>query len=279
MRPLFPLLLLFFACQQPTEKHGLPPDPTNSDSLLIAEMNQVMERLHLPNIDYLKCDTAYRFLADGGWGSFDYLCSVYQTDSSYRAERITILRNYMEETYLFDQHQRVLTRPEWEYFRQRLQNTGYQDCVYQPKSRCFDGTTYHFGAKEKGRALIFNWDECSILQPQDTLWSVVELFKVVCGQLETAAKGKYCHHNDSLLLQLTDFFIPIQPADEVIVEIGGIKCASIPHSFNVFQVPGNNPELLSSVFVVRKSSGGSFHRVRVSNLKKEPWSTFSQFIE
>lgn len=279
MRPLFPLLLLFFACQHTPEKHELPPDTTNSDSIFIADMNQFMERLHLPNIDYAMCDTAYRFRAAEGWGAFDYLCSVYQMGDSYRAERITILRNYAKEPYSFDQHQRVLTRPEWEYFRQRLQNTGYQDYVYQPKWYCTDETTYHFGAKEKGRALIFNWDECNTLQPQDTLWAVVELFKDVCGQFETAVKGKYCHHNDSLLLQLTDFFIPIQPVEEVVVEIGGIKCASIPHSFNVFQVPGNNPELLNSVFVVRRSSSGNVHRILVNNLKKEPWNTFSQFME
>lgn len=279
MRPLFPLLLLFFACQQPTEKHGLPPDPTNSDSIFIAEVNWSMKHRNLPEVHYPDCDTAYRFRSAEGWGAFDYLCSVYQTGDSYRAERITVIKNYVEDYYTFDQHQKVMTHTEWAYFRQQLQKTGYQNCAQMPHSGCIDVPEYHYLAKEHDRALLFKWNECNILQPQDTLWAVIELFKEVCGPFETAVKGKYCHHNDSLLLQLTDFFIPIQPADEVIVEIGGIKCASIPHSVNVFQVHGNNPESLNSVYVVRKSSSGSFHRVRVNNLKKEPWSTFSQFME
>ena len=114
---VLPYFLFLFSCEPPKNE-------TFSDCLIRTEWIDRWQtedfRDHLERqgciIDSIATsDTFYRFRGLGGWGGFDYICSVYADNAGYQAEAIRMVRRRPKA--LFWQAKRQLRPAEWDSLR------------------------------------------------------------------------------------------------------------------------------------------------------------------
>ncbi len=164
---LFILFLVFVACRNSIEsKESACPqyekgtkefkiDSSRNGLGLEGLMKRGNENRAINMNDY---DTVYRYRGMGGWGEFDYICSIYkQTDTpQYKAQ---LLRQRVKYDTIYDVSEKNLSLYEWQYVKKRFEMSNFWCYKIGKEGTQSDPHHYYASAKEKDRKRYIFWQE------------------------------------------------------------------------------------------------------------------------
>ena len=105
-------------------------------------------------------DSIYRYRGQGGWGDFDYICSIYRQMDTPKY-KVQILHQIDRQDTIYNVSTKDLNANEWQYFQKRLDASKFRcaDGLPTPNRGCTDCNTYYFTAKEKTHKKIIKWEQ------------------------------------------------------------------------------------------------------------------------
>ena len=103
-------------------------------------------------------DSIYRYRGHGGWGDFDYLCSVYRQMDTPQY-KVQLLHQIDKHDTIYYVSTKDLSVDEWLYFQKRLDASKFRcaNGLPMPNLGCIDCNTYYFTAKENKDKKIVRW--------------------------------------------------------------------------------------------------------------------------
>ena len=103
-------------------------------------------------------DSIYRYRGHGGWGEFDYICSIYR-ELDTPQYKVQLLAQIAQHDSMYDVSTKDLNVDEWFNFQKKIDEAKFRcaDALPMPDMGCIDCSTYYFTAKENERKKIVRW--------------------------------------------------------------------------------------------------------------------------
>ncbi len=158
-------LTLFLGCTSKPETGLLAnecvwPGP-QSDSALVDEFRNFLKIRHAPPPFIPQSDTVYRLHGRGGWGGFDYLCSVYYDTGGYKVSVTNLICPKLDGRCNFEERVRSIGFFEWQQIRSEFQKCNFWcDSLAYDDFICTDASEYALVAREGSKFRTVEWDDC-----------------------------------------------------------------------------------------------------------------------
>jgi hypothetical protein len=239
------------------------PEPT-SDSVLLDNFRNHMKIRKAPAPFVPEADTMYRFRGRGGWGEFDYLCSVYCDSAGYKAS-ITNMINRYRNGIEFEEKTRSIGTGEWEQIRLEFQKSNFWCDSIAPDESCTDTPIYHLLGKEGAKYREVRWTACEPrLIPMKILGKKI---KDLCGFPNPPGLASYHTKGDSVFAYIfidgfLDFFTQktdFQYHQNLLPNCGGV-CDFTLHKRDL--------DSLRRVIITEYGIDGSVRRINVTKLQQ-----------
>ncbi len=109
-------------------------------------------------VDMKDFDTIYRYRGHGGWGTFDYICSIYkQLDTPQY--KVQLLRQRASHDTMYDISEKNLNLFEWQYIKKKFEESNFWCYGIGEEGHGTDSNSYNLMAKEKDRKRHIFWEE------------------------------------------------------------------------------------------------------------------------
>lgn len=109
-------------------------------------------------IDMDNFDTIYRYRGTGGWGEFDYMCSIYKQFDTPQY-KVQLLRQRGSHDTMYDVSEKNLTFDEWIYLKKKFEVSNFWCYGISKEGKGTDSNLYNLIAKEKEKKRHISWRE------------------------------------------------------------------------------------------------------------------------
>lgn len=158
--------LVFIACRNSVEnkEKTCPQYEKGSREFLEDSMRQRLDGSYLERgnlnkvVDMNAFDTIYRYRVHGGWGTFDYICSIYkQLDTPQY--KIQLLRQRKSLDTMYDVSEKNLDLAEWQYIKKKFEDSNFWCYGVSKEDKSIDSNQYSTTAKEHDKRRNIIWQE------------------------------------------------------------------------------------------------------------------------
>ncbi len=163
---LFFPFLIFVACRNVVEnkEKTCPQYEKGSREYLQDSMRQGLDGSYLERgnlnkvVDMNAFDTIYRYRGHGGWGTFDYICSIYkQLDTPQY--KVQLLRKRGSQDTMYDISEKNLDLIEWQSIKKKFEESNFWCYGIGKENYDTDSNHYDVSAKEEDRKRHVFWEE------------------------------------------------------------------------------------------------------------------------
>jgi hypothetical protein len=262
----FAIFLLFACGHEPKAEPECKWEGPPSDSVLLDDFRGHMKVRNAPDPFVPEADTMYRFRGHGGWGGFDYLCSIYCDSTGYKASLTNMVNRY-EEGIEFEEKVRNIGVGEWQQIRSKFQKVNFWcDSLDYDERVCTDVAEYRLLAKEGNKFRQVGWDECETGLQSVRILS--ERIKYVCGFPNSPAFASYSIKGDSIFAHIYLGGHAGYSTQETEIQYHG-KVLPFKEGTGRLTLHKRDLDSLRKVIITKHGIDGSVRRVNVTQLKRQ----------
>jgi hypothetical protein len=262
----FAIFLLFACGHEPKAEPECKWDGPQSDSVLLHDFKRHMKVRNAPEPFIPEADTMYRFRGHGGWGEFDYLCSIYCDSTGYKAS-LTNMVNRHEKGIEFEEKTRDLDFGEWQQIRSEFQKINFWcDSLDYDDHACIDAPEYKLLAEEGNKFRQVGWDDCETgLQSVKILGNRI---KDMCGFPSSPGVASYSIKGDSIFADIYMSGIADYEDQETEIRYHG-RVLRFKEGVGHLVLHKRDLDSLRKVVITEYGIDGSVRKVNVTQLKQQ----------
>jgi hypothetical protein len=103
-------------------------------------------------------DTIYRYHGTGGWGEFDYICSIYKQMDTPQY-KVQLLKQNIKYDTMYQVSEKSLSVYEWQYCKEKFSKSNFWCYGISKEGFASDPNHYSLIAKEKDKKRRVFWQE------------------------------------------------------------------------------------------------------------------------
>lgn len=260
----FAIFLLFACGHQPKAEPECKWDGPQSDSVLLHDFKRHMKVRNAPEPFIPEADTMYRFRGHGGWGEFDYLCSIYCDSTGYKASLTNMVNRY-KDGIEFEEKTRNLNFGEWQQIQSEFQKINFWCDSFNRDHFCIDAPEYQLSAKEGNRFREIRWDYCETRQSVRMLGKRI---KEMCGFPNSPGVASYSIKGDSIFADIYMGGYADYVTQESEIQYSG-KVLPFKYGMASLVLHKRDLDSLRKVIITEYGIDGSVRKVNVTQLKRQ----------